>query len=488
MMKRRYKIIYNQDCTHIFHITKEPIKSKHVIDMIDEIANAGVDLILINPNSQKTNYPSKVWETYWKEYEGKDMPFYIKQMKLLAEQGYDYLEITLKRCREKNVSCGVSIRMNDRHGGHNSSTFYKQHPEYWLGRGFNYEYKEVRFHYLNLITEIVERYDFDVLELDFMRFPNYFKSRDYEKNQNIMIEFIKQVKKIIEQKNQNIALYIRVASMPSSAYEQGFDLKRLSKEKIVDGIVFTEFLNTGWEMPANEFREIAGRHIALYAGADVSADRRPGLPVRYMPYNELLLSGFAYAYLSSGADGIYFFNFFTMREDNKDPGELRFDMFKNIKDVKILKGRPKTYLITSNVRPHCETDLPHQIPVNICPYQSRSFSMLFGEEPEDCNFLFRVNLLEDISCEQLWLTCNLFSAGNPFNVKNVSPREVCSQLISSTKISGTRAINQLTIADFLVPSNAIFNGENQIILRNLSENEINVYGIETYFLPAKGGI
>ncbi len=492
----KYRVIYNQDCTNLFHIT-QPIQPEHVKLMVDEVADGGVDLMLINPNAQKTNYPGDVWETYWEEGDFNDC---VKQMRIFAEQGHDYLKLALQRCREKSIAPGVSIRMNDMHGAQQPDThpqnsrFYKSHPEYrllgpvnngWGRIGLNYEHEPVRLHYLALIREIVERYDFDVLELDFMRFSDYFPFRDYEKHCAVMTEFIKQVRKITNQK-QDIALYIRVASTPAAAYELGFDLETLVAKKFIDGIIFTEFLNTGWEMPVDEFRAIVGQNVALYAGADVSADRRPGLPIRYMPHNELLMRGFAYAYLSSGADGVYFFNFFTLRESGKDSGQLRFDIFKQIKSIETMRNCPKAYLITSNISPCCETDLPHQIPVNIGFRQSRRFDMLVGKESDHCRFLVRVVLTGDISREQLFLRCNQFTAGSANQVKNVSVKELSNELTNSQKISG-KVLKQVQAAEFFVPARAIRNGRNVFVLRNDSDNEITIHGIETYVLPLNEG-
>ncbi len=96
---RRYRVIYNQDCTNLFSTVKEPIRPEHVTAMVDEVAEGGVDLMLINPNAQKINFPGCDWETFWENC--SDMPHAIRQMKHLAEQGHDYLKLALERCREK---------------------------------------------------------------------------------------------------------------------------------------------------------------------------------------------------------------------------------------------------------------------------------------------------------------------------------------------------------------------------------------------------
>lgn len=107
----------------------------------------------------------------------------------------------------------------------------------------------------------------------------------------MMTQFIRQIKSFLRSKE--IAFYICGAATPA-AYELGFDPTEFADERIIDRITFTEFLNTGLEMPVEQFREIVGACVAIYRRTDVFADQRPGLLVRYMPYNKLLLSGFAH--------------------------------------------------------------------------------------------------------------------------------------------------------------------------------------------------
>ena len=59
-----YRLIYNQDCSHLFGRTSEAITPAHVDEMVDEVAPGGAELMLINPNTQRANYPSKVWQTF----------------------------------------------------------------------------------------------------------------------------------------------------------------------------------------------------------------------------------------------------------------------------------------------------------------------------------------------------------------------------------------------------------------------------------------
>ena len=151
---------YNQDPGTLFSETSEPLTPEHVDVMVDEVADAEVDVFLVNVNMWRTNYPSEVWETWWDgfdEWAAANPPLetdamartlhwhhprhpkrhrMIEQMQRLAEQGCDYLERSVQRCRDRGVSPAVSIRTNDTHDSEPDSQyfsdFYRNHPELWL--------------------------------------------------------------------------------------------------------------------------------------------------------------------------------------------------------------------------------------------------------------------------------------------------------------------------------------------------------------------
>ena len=243
----RYSVIYNQDDSILFVDTKEPIEPHHVEKMVDEVADGGADVLLICPNGQRVNYPSKVWSTYWDGYTPADRSFFgslpddevkrqefcVTQMKRLASQGCDYMACSLNHCRKRGLIPGVSIRMNDMHHSQwpdspEHSVFYHDHPGLhiscadcgpisvvpkshdhaelhvtrlrWLygpgANGLNYEHQEVRNYFLALIKELLERYDFEVLELDFLRFNCYFPLGSTDAHCAIMTSFVGEVHRL----------------------------------------------------------------------------------------------------------------------------------------------------------------------------------------------------------------------------------------------------------------------------------------------------
>ena len=78
----------------------------------------------------------------------------------------------------------------------------------------DYGVPEVRQHILKVAREMVERYDIDGLDLDFMRWPVYFKNEEVKANTPLMTEFVREIRSILEEgsrkKNRRLLLSVRV--------------------------------------------------------------------------------------------------------------------------------------------------------------------------------------------------------------------------------------------------------------------------------------
>jgi len=488
---KQHHVIYNQDCTNLFAIAQEPVTAFDVDRMVDEIAEGGADLLLVNPNAQRVNYPSKVWQTFWEGYVPGDRAFFgpapdaeiegrerwVVQMKQLAEGGCNYLARALERCRRNNIAPGISVRMNDMHdaptpGTNLFSRFYMEHPELhlhndafcgWSATGLNYAYPAVRAHYLALIEELVRDYDCEILELDFLRFHSYFPREDFAQHCAIMTAFIREVRAMLDATGRRIALLARVAAMPAAAYELGFDVSAWARERLVQGISAGAFLNTQWHVPINEFRALLNDEVALYACTDYTADRRPGLPIRKMPLDPALLRGFASGHLAAGADGVELFNFFCAREEGWETTrqEPSFTTLREMQALTPLRGTKKTHILT-NGWSNAETDGVLQVPLTVERTQVRSFQMLLTAEPADAHIEALVvfsgggNILPG----QLWLQVNQITTGAAQSVQALpEPAQDIRQAI------------------FPLPSSALRDGRNELVLRNEGET-INVISID----------
>ena len=323
MAKLPYRVLYNQDNSNLFFVTAEPLTPEHVDRMVNEVADGGADALLLCPNAQRTSYPSAVWQPVWQPvwdgYRPGDPSFWgggghqiaarehmVTQMRRLAER-CDYVERALSRCAQRGIAPGISIRMNDMHDApwpdsHLHSAFYREHREWhlrgqagrdWGSVGLDYAHREVRDHLLALIGELAGRYRFELLELDFLRFAQYFDGTDPEGQRRTMTAFLHEVREVLSAASRPVALMARIASNPGAALELGFDVRSWAREGAVDAISCGSFLLTGWEMPVDRYRRLVGDDIAVYACTDSAAGRRGSRDTALMALDPALVRGFA---------------------------------------------------------------------------------------------------------------------------------------------------------------------------------------------------
>jgi hypothetical protein len=229
--KPGWKVIYDNDTTNIFSCSspfnqkpknpKERFTDQMIRASVAEAALDGVDAMLLQPGHGWIPWwPSKILplaehEAWFKARYGVEPNIPVHDY---LRQGGDLIGVFLDECRKRGVAGLVSYRLNDSHhledidvktsGGkaHALSEFYADHPEYRIGKSTSKEDRvqnwlipEVRQRKLDLITEMVELYPLDGLELDFMRFPNYFPQGTSKKQRvAVMTEFIAQIRALLD--------------------------------------------------------------------------------------------------------------------------------------------------------------------------------------------------------------------------------------------------------------------------------------------------
>jgi hypothetical protein len=148
---------------------------------LDQYAATRVSHVFLNVCYQRACFASRAWETYWDvDDPAKQVTGWPRRYWLIYEAGVDPFAICIARCRELGISPWLSIRMNDTHYSdeqNKMSRLWWDHPEYRSGprAGFDFNVPAVREHCLALVAELVERYDGDGVELDWMRFAQHFK-------------------------------------------------------------------------------------------------------------------------------------------------------------------------------------------------------------------------------------------------------------------------------------------------------------------------
>ena len=277
------------------------------------------------------------------------------------------MTVIAKLCREAGVKCFPSLRMNTHYNTEETSLsfgrFRREHPELLIGgvdeevpygsqlwgmrTGKDYAFPEVRDFMNSIAVELLERFDVDGIELDFMRHPGVFRPEQGYANRHLLTDMVRSLRQRMEEigqrKGRKLELSVRVASTLYDSERLGMEAERWIKEGLVD-IVVTGLGFRPFEAKVAEFAEAAAGTDCQILGCFEAL--RPVVQTE-------ILRAMAARYLDVGADGIYFFNFYSMSAEwkTKTVGELI--------DPGALARLDKTYEIDAGGPPPVESQIGH---------------------------------------------------------------------------------------------------------------------------------
>ena len=324
---------------------------------IDQVAETSVTSFFMSPNfGMNVIYPGKVSDMIGtnltpslqkkfdelEETDPKSSERGMLNLLGLVEQGHDPLELILDRAKEKGMETFISFRLNEVHAVDEEenwilSRFWLDHPEWWIGKpkqplgelymgimgpnthpivagwlpgGLNFAVPKVRERRLAQLRECCESYAIDGLDLDFQRFPMYFPEGTEKDNTPVMTDWMREVRKMTnevgEKRGRPILLSVRTMTKPEQNLGIGLDLETWAKEGLVDFVVQSHYLRNDFPLPVKEYRNQLPPEMPLYASIEVERE-----PDRYREIARHLWQ--------EGADGILVFNFFTTRENDREP-------------------------------------------------------------------------------------------------------------------------------------------------------------------------
>jgi len=336
-------IIQNEDCTQYYYTFHYPATKQGLEDYLTECylpEHTQITEFFLNPQSQRASYDSKVLPPAWRDmtleadellhFRGKPLAEVaskaISRMKSLADEGIDAYAVWIDLLRRRGISPWISLRMNDVHDcpdeeSHMHNDLYRAHPEYrvapyrpsdWFAHQLDYEQPEVRDLMLRLVDEVLERYDCDGLELDWMRFCRVFRYGHEMENRHILTDFVRAVREkcdqAAERRGHPVKIAVRVQMDPVDAMNAGFDVQAWCSQGLVDIVIPAPFFDNNWERcPLEIWRALVGFNVLLAPGLDTSYK-----PERMgdRPFSAEMDNALATYYLAHGADRIYLFNHF----------------------------------------------------------------------------------------------------------------------------------------------------------------------------------
>lgn len=394
--KAPYKVLFSNDTTNIEQCTSPfnpqrwlhhgPVKpfSREILQAaVDETAGTGIDVHMLQPGVgwvpwwKSRKYPYAEHVRFMKERYGME-PSASGFAQYMADGG-DIVQVFVDRCREKALAPFISFRLNDSHGHelvhaepgtlegwawHCLSPWHVNHPEWrigqnltdWNNRVLNWAIPEVRQQKFDYIREIIEQYDIDGFELDYMRTNSYFRLNEtpLAERRKIMLDFVSDVRAVLDataKPGQHRWLCVRIPCRISRHDELGVDVEAFYKA----GVDMINLCSSFFTEQQSDIAEITKRlpDAAVYLEATSAASLGAYIggydqTFRRMTDEEFYTAG--HLAFSRGGSGTSTFNFVYYREHHGNDKigpftEPPYHIFKGLADPNFLATQPQHYFV-----------------------------------------------------------------------------------------------------------------------------------------------
>ncbi|MDP6722564.1 MAG: hypothetical protein QGF59_28130, partial [Pirellulaceae bacterium] len=353
---RTRRVLYNFDgdsCLSTKADSKGPVAVNvdDVKRLIEEIAYDGshVDTVLVCINAQVMYYPTKVGTmrgTLSTPAERAMWPASEKQrfdnLNAFFDANIDPYAVMLAEAKRHGCEALLTFRMNDDHGNDFLRTqFLVDHADWRLGTkqyqgkgAIDFGRDEVREYTFQLIEEAVRRYDCDGIELDFNRFPTFFKDGSTDERVAKMNSLVERVRKMLDEvgheRGRRLVLSVRPPSnygrtppTPKTSRQLGCDVPAWVKHGWVDFVAVSEFLHERGDLPIGKWKQ-AITTAPVYGGIECTkGGGQKNLTADQYRHAATQL-------IKAGADGVYLFNFFTSREGGEKAYEPPFEVLRDL--------------------------------------------------------------------------------------------------------------------------------------------------------------
>ncbi|MBO9599134.1 MAG: hypothetical protein J7559_15110 [Cohnella sp.] len=266
-------------------------------------------------------------------------------------------------------------------------------------KGLNYECPEVRGLMYEQIREVVEEYDFEGLELDWLRNPLCCEPNASPVTVRMMTDWIRSIRELTRQREaitgKPYPFGMRIPYHLNTMLAIGIDIRTLVREGILDFIAPSSFWRTSWDMPHDDLKAELGDSVTIYGvledGANALPTRAPerelAMEIRYISASREMLAANAAGKLALGADGIYWFNFYCTDQDRIPGLTSHYPHLRGIERLDLLRGEEKHYTFGNQggLMAHIPFETAPQVPAILEPGWRQSFRLPMCAEPEAAN-------------------------------------------------------------------------------------------------------
>jgi len=409
-----FKVLFSNDTTNIttckapWKDDRREMTEDYIRASVDELKGSGIDVHMLQPGMGWVPWwPSKILpmeqHTAWKKSQGLNVDGWYEAQVL---NGLDLVAAFVDECRKAGQHPFLSFRMNDQHHIYGKEKlppeefeqqagiyqFYKENPQWRIGAdgaawgagrlSMDFAVPEVRNYRLMQIKELIENYDIDGFELDFMRHSDFFNQNrtTLEQREDILASMVKETRDALDAKGKKVGRYLYLSTRIPGYVEDfgrvGINLKKFADAN-VDIINLSGYFFTDIRMDVAQVRAQLPERVALYEelhhtnaiGPQIKTNQGRSLVWSDRRATALQQATAAYLARKRGADGLSVFNLHYYRESHNPadlvctPSEPPFTLFNSLTDMSWLEKQPQHYVVAFvwNI-PHVK-DRPLQKPI-----------------------------------------------------------------------------------------------------------------------------
>ena len=411
-VKRPRRVIFNDDGDDAWQGNRQLPPIEGFLDCrLNHIGNCGIDTVFYCTTQSINSYThdSRLTEVFTT----RQGDFANNRTAALINLGTDPLKLAIEACRRNRQEVFWTMRMNDWHDNFNSlllSQWKKDHPEFLMaGRAeaakftgrdprsiwtpADFAHREVRDTAVRTVRDVLDRYDVDGIDLDFLRARWYFQeSRQQQpvtpEHLELLTEMVgrirQEVLKASARKGKPILLSARTLPTADFARRFGTDVARWLELGFLDllsvGGHFDPFTAMG--------KDLVHRGHAL------------GIPVYLcVSGSDLLPRGKAHSDLSAGnadawrgaaanswnagADGIMTFNLFSEEIGSRETARR---IWQDVSDRELLSRKDKLFCVENvgYTKQHAflvgQSVLTNALPVSLQRGAKTRLTMVVGDD------------------------------------------------------------------------------------------------------------